>query len=198
MGNLVRHILTIKDLECPKAQNLAERLNLVSPHVEVEAVSESLENCLSHRLDQLQQYELMIDCTGSDSVLHRLESLQWDGLHYIVSFAVGLGAKRLYCMTSFCNHFPLQPYQQALSPWLEKDINEWGDQELPREGVGCWHPVFPARADDIWLMAANAVKEMEGYLKYETKTSILTVYEQTYKDGIYIGTLRVHVEEVDA
>lgn len=35
---------------------------------------------------------------------------------------------------------------------------------MPWEGIGCWHPVFPARADDIALNAALAVKFIESFL----------------------------------
>jgi len=31
--------------------------------------------------------------------------------------------------------------------------------------IGCWHPIFPVRSDDIWLACTLAVKEIESILQ---------------------------------
>ncbi|MBL0240398.1 MAG: hypothetical protein IPQ00_07480 [Chloracidobacterium sp.] len=41
---------------------------------------------------------------------------------------------------------------------MNTDAAENADVIPPREGVGCWHPVFPARADDIWMWGSIAIK----------------------------------------
>jgi hypothetical protein len=55
------------------------------------------------------------------------------------------------------------------------------DSDLPREGVGCWHPVFPARID----------KEIERVVR-DNPEPALTVFEQTAdEDGSFTGIRRV-------
>jgi len=48
-----------------------------------------------------------------------------------------------------------------LAGWLEREREELRHTPLPREGIGCWHPIFPARADDVWLAASLALKSLE-------------------------------------
>lgn len=81
-----------------------------------------------------------------------------------------------------------------INPWLGKELQEYDDQELPREGIGCWHPVFPARADDIWMMASTAVKHIESLLKSPIKSPDLAVFEQVYENSSFVGIHQVYTE----
>ena len=58
---------------------------------------------------------------------------------------------------------------------------------LPREGIGCWHPLFPARIDDVWLMAAAAIKRLEETLAAPPTEPVLVVFEQTIENGHFTG-----------
>jgi hypothetical protein len=78
-----------------------------------------------------------------------------------------------------------------IQPWLARDLVENEGQELPREGVGCWNPVFPARAEDVWMMAAIAVKDLEHSVVSGLSEPSLRVYEQTYRDGNFTGVQQV-------
>ncbi|MFX3637335.1 MAG: hypothetical protein ACE3L7_01670 [Candidatus Pristimantibacillus sp.] len=66
---------------------------------------------------------------------------------------------------------------------------------MPREGIGCWNPVFPARIDDVWLMSAVVVKGIEKYIEKPATRPTLLIYEQKYEDGIFSGIELVHQEE---
>lgn len=72
----------------------------------------------------------------------------------------------------------------------------YAEQELPREGIGCWHPVFPARFDDITMMATHAVKCLEAGVATPQEQPTLTVFKQQYEDGILVGVRREQVEEL--
>lgn len=65
------------------------------------------------------------------------------------------------------------------------------DEEFPREGVGCWHPVFPARADDISMMAAVGVKYLESIVVTYPTEPTLTVFEQQFENGVFTGMRHV-------
>ena len=75
---------------------------------------------------------------------------------------------------------------------VEKDFAENKNETAPREGIGCWHPVFPARSDDVWLLAATGFKIMTRTLN-DTHSQSFKVFEQnTDFDG---GITRILREE---
>ena len=57
--------------------------------------------------------------------------------------------------------FPQEEYMQLISPWLKKDLEENKGVELPREGIGCWHPLFPARLDIYSFLLQLLLKRLE-------------------------------------
>lgn len=66
---------------------------------------------------------------------------------------------------------------------------------IPRNGIGCWHPTFPARSDDVWLAAATAVKAIENYIITKSEKTLSIVYEQRENDGIFEGYILVDKKE---
>lgn len=78
-----------------------------------------------------------------------------------VSPSLGYRACRPWCVSAVGQRFPHAASRARIAPWLERERTEHGPLQFPREGVGCWHPVCPARADDIWLLASAAVKQIE-------------------------------------
>jgi hypothetical protein len=64
-----------------------------------------------------------------------------------------------------------------------QELSEAEREGLPREAVGCWHPVFPARADEIWLMSAAAIPMLESYVAHGLSKPTLIVFEKVIKDG---------------
>jgi hypothetical protein len=136
----------------------------------------------------------VIDCTGDDAVIHHLGQFPWGGPKRFVSLSLGHAARRLFCFFADGTAFPEENFRRALSPWLQKDRGELGDAEMPREGVGCWHPVFPARADDVWMMASIAIKHLEETLKSSTPANGLTVFEQQFNGSAFAGVARVPSE----
>lgn len=191
-GNLVRHTLDLRDLNDHKAVAVAKRLNQVSPHTVVEALNCSYPPVSASENRLLKDYEVVIDCTGDDEVLHHLASFDWGSEKFFFSVAMSLGAKRLYCFSAYGDSFPVDSFRLQIAPWLGKDRSENFGVEMPREGIGCWHPVFPARADDVWLLASMVVKQFEQNAASQLKESKLTVYEQTIDaDGLFSGINKV-------
>jgi len=197
IGNLTRHTLDLQYLQVSKSLGIANRLNFVSPHARVEAVHDDFPPKDEVQRDTLQQFEVILDCTGNDAVLHRLESFAWKSTKTFFSISLGLAGKRLFLFASQGNKFPHTIFREELNPWLQQELQEYEDQQLPREGIGCWNPVFPARSDDIWMLASIAVKHMESLLKSPIFNPNLTVFEQIYEDGIFTGVHRVYCSTYD-
>jgi ThiF family len=190
-GNLVRHTLTLNELNRFKAESLAKRLNDVTPSAHIECLNSAFPPATGGAKARINDCEIVIDCTGSDEVLQELSSLEWNDDRLFFSLSFSLGARTLFCFVAQGRQFPNDVYRQQINPWLIKDREEYGKQELPREGVGCWHPVFPARADDVWLFAAAAVKCLESAVLSPPSEPQLVVFEQELTDnGEFIGVKR--------
>ncbi len=88
--------------------------------------------------------------------------------------------------------FKSNNFYKQISPWLEKEKKEFSEVELPREGIGCWSPIFPARYDDILLASSTAIKVIENFIENQNKEELIAIYEQhSASDGIFIGYRKV-------
>jgi hypothetical protein len=196
-GNLVRHPLGIFDLKENKATRLAIHLSLASPHASITAIPASFPNLSSSELALAQQCNVVLDCTGQDDVLRHLEAFSWQETKLFVSLSLGFRARRLFCFAASGSCFPHADFQKCLHPWLEQEIQEYADERFPREGVGCWHPVFPARIDDITMMVSAAIKHLESTMIAPLSSSLLTIFEQQYAHGHFLGIRKIAPEEND-
>ncbi len=124
---------------------------------------------------------------GQDEVLEALAGFPWKTPRRFVSLSLGYHAHRLWCFAATGERFPHAVFRAQLEPWLELERKQFADTPFPREGIGCWHPVFPARADDIWLFASVAVKHLEALLVADQVTEDFTIFEQIYEDGQFMG-----------
>jgi len=185
IGNLVRHTLTMDDLELKKAASVSKRLNSISPHANVKFISQNLpfDNWNS---DILPNYDLLIDCTGTDSVLQLLkEYLIFPSKKYFVSVSIGMASESLLFFFAYYNFFPWDIYKERIDHYFSRQ--EIKSVDLPFEGAGCWHPFFPARIDDLYLMTAAAVKLLEYNIVNPPNDPIFRVFRQTMNEGSFSG-----------
>jgi hypothetical protein len=133
--------------------------------------------------------QIVWDCTGSDEAFQSLEGIPWLSAPMCISLSLSFGARRLFVYSQKAA-FSFGKFAEQLRPWLQKDLEERGDEELPREGIGCWHPVFPAMATDIDLMVSIALKAIATDFE-ALGTGDLWVFEQIVKDKAVIGVRRV-------
>jgi ThiF family len=191
VGNLVRHNLGLDDLHQNKAAALARRLNLASPHAEVEVIEEAFPPRSEEDRRKTLSCDIILDCTGEDSVLRHLELFPWEGEVLFASFSLGFGAERLFCFLHCGEGFPLDDCRDALDPHLRQELELYPESELPREGAGYWHPLFPARIDDLWPMAAAAIKDLESAVSDPSTEPRLEVFERFEQGGAFAGIRRV-------
>jgi hypothetical protein len=187
-GNLVRHTLTLRDLNEHKAEAVANRINGIGPTIHAEFLNLSFPPSNLGTDARIRECEIVIDCTGSDEVLHELAEFIWRGPRVFASLSFSLAAKKLFCFAARADRFPHTAYRNLINPWLVQDRDDHRGQELPREGVGCWHPVFPARADDVWLLASTALKWLEHTVLSPLSEPQLVIFEQTFSAaGDFLG-----------
>jgi len=196
IGNLTRDTLTLDDIGRYKTDALQERLVKISPYVKARTITSKFESVNANEANKIDDAKIVIDCTGNDDVLYCLKECSWSKSPIFFSVSISLQAKRFYILVSRKSVFPIGFFQRHISKWLSKDIEEYDGDELPRSGgIGCWHPAFPARGDEMWLWAATALKYLVIYTQSEAKYSKLAVFEQRQSNSSFDGVRLV--EECD-
>jgi hypothetical protein len=195
-GNLVRHTLTLPEVGLLKAALLVTRLNRISPAAKLHGSDEAFPPQTPAINAFIQKCDLVIDCTGQDDVLEELARFPWERPKWFVSLSIGRQAQRLWCFAATGERFPHDVFRARLEPWLEREQEQFADIPFPREGIGCWHPVFPARADDIWLLASVAIKHMEAIIVANQVTEDFTIFEQVFEDGQFMGVRKQRGDNV--
>lgn len=189
LGNLVRHTLTAVDVGWNKAEAVADRLNASSLDAKVTALQKKLSSLTLPEL-MAREPRIVLDTTGSDQVLSELAG--WSRPTLFLSISLGLYARRIYGYAAYAEGFPVEDFHSQLQPWLQLDQEE--TRELPRpaaEGVGCWSPVFPARMDDVCLLAAAALKWIEEISASPPTEPVLAVFQQDSDREHFVGMKRV-------
>ncbi|ASG73920.1 TPA: ThiF family adenylyltransferase [Salmonella enterica subsp. enterica serovar Paratyphi B] len=155
IGNLSRHALTMTTVGNIKAVALVEHLNRILPDANARSFDCDFPPENEVAKTSLRKYEVIIDCTGEDSVLKAMASFDWQSEKIFISLAMTWRAEGLFAYAANETTFPAidatNRFRNSPSPEIDLD-----DARI--EGVGCWHPVFPARADDVQLWAAISTK----------------------------------------
>jgi hypothetical protein len=197
-GNLVRHTLLIENIGDLKARSVAKRLKLTSPHAVVEAIDSNISSLSSKEWAKLESCELLIDCTGSEEVLYHLAVQRGAVERVYCSVSISFGAHRLFVFIAQGSAFPHEVFRQLIQPWLERGRQEFTGQAYRWAGIGCWHPVFPARADDIWLLTSIALKSIESTIGSSPLRTQLAVYEAESDNSGFVGVRLVAREFANA
>jgi len=191
IGNLVRHTLTMDSLGKSKAVELCSRLSALSPHVCAKAYEIELAKFLKSHSEQLNGVNLIIDCTASNYCLKALADMQLDHEVPFVSLSVGFKAGRLYLYTAFGKSFPADDFFCKFSPLWEEEVQHQNSESFPNEGIGCWHPVFPARFDEMLCWASVSVTILDELSNKGDFSNSLHVFERTTESGLFSGIRKI-------
>lgn len=189
-GNLVRHTLDFDDVKKSKATTVAAHLNSLSPFAEVTSIAKSFPPISPLDVSTCKDVDMVIETTGSDTVLIGMRDFSWDNAKTFVSLSFNYGAQDLYCFGAKESFFPYDEFRKQIGPYLAESLEAYDSDSLPREGIGCWHPVFPARSDDVWEVASHAIKYLEDLIGSEIEPE-LRVYRRSSI------SCRVEVPEID-
>jgi hypothetical protein len=186
-GNINRHVATLADVGKPKVPVVARRLRQISPTVRVTEFNANLPSATQAIEAQLDEFDIVVDCTSSDAVLSSLARAWWSLPRTFASFSLGFGGKRLFSYGVSGNRFPNADFARSVRPWLDHESKEWGGSDEVLEGAGCWSPLFPARYEDILLAAAVCVKELEALVVKRPIEPRFRVFAQTSADDGFQG-----------
>ncbi|MGP8025076.1 MAG: ThiF family adenylyltransferase [Methanobacterium sp.] len=189
IGNLSRHCLKLKQLGCKKSKELARYLNEINPHVKAEGIDKKFK-FTDEFVKILQDFDLIIDCTGEDFVLDEIEKFEFATDKIFVSVSIGIGAELLYLSLQKGKKIQLDNFREKVSAWIERDKIKLQDYDLPRDGVNCWSPTFPARYDDILQVSSASIKIIENFIrKHEQELDV--VYQRFSEDENFLGYQRI-------
>nr|WP_197980196.1 MULTISPECIES: ThiF family adenylyltransferase [unclassified Rhizobium] len=155
VGNLTRHALGVDAVGHNKANALASALNMIMPDATVIGLPSSFPPSENSIADQIRSFDVVVDCTGADSVLDLMAEFDWGGEKAFISLAMTWRAEGLLVYTASETAFPAI---DAKERFLEFDIPPTDLDDARMEGIGCWHPVFPATAADVRLWSAIGSK----------------------------------------
>lgn len=189
IGNLSRHPLGLMQIGKYKSKEMESFLNYANPHVKAESINEEFKYS-DKIIEKINDYDSIIDCTGEDSVLKNLEKFKFKSDKIFASVSIGFGAKRLYLSLQKSKKFNLFNFRKKIAPWIKKEKEAISGFELPRDGIGCWSSIFPARYDDILLASSTAVKVIEDFIEKKEK-EFNGVYEQDTQNRTFIGYIKV-------
>ncbi|WP_414732282.1 ThiF family adenylyltransferase [Acetobacterium carbinolicum] len=187
IGNLSRHSLEFSSLGKSKSKELVKYLHRLNPN----SIASSIEEKFSFNEDDdqlINKYDLIIDCTGENSVLMDISKIKFERKKIFASVSIGLAAKRLYLLFQKSYYLEVNNFFDKISPYLHLEREEFKDYKFPRDGIGCWSPLFPARQDDILLAASTFIKGLERFIESDCDEEVVKIYEQYYNDeGYFCG-----------
>lgn len=188
--NLVRHTLSGQEIGKNKAAALAQRLASTAPFATLTHLDKRLPYVRGDVEQLLDDFDLVIDCTGAEDVVMALSLGWWSIAKVFVSVSVGYEARRTFVFAHRGHSFPEEEFRNKLKPHLQRERVSWGERGETLEGAGCWSPLFPARLDDLLLAAGSSIKVIEKAINDSAVDARLVVFEQVSADG-FAGIRRI-------
>ncbi|MCR6632927.1 MAG: hypothetical protein NVV74_24380 [Magnetospirillum sp.] len=145
-----------------RSSSIVEDIKAIQPRGEPVAMNVAFPPAKNEWRALIDDADMVIECTGDDEALLELQEYPWPNSRQFVSFSLGWKAARLYYFSCLAPYFSVQIFREHYAPWKALELADASHEEIPWEGIGCWHPVFPARAEDVMLGAALAVKFVEA------------------------------------
>lgn len=179
-GNICRAAFTLNDLGKSKVETVAEKIQSINPFIEIKdivrhgdwlAIDPNISSYVNgsfydnvnysnqeDALKEIKEYDLIIDCTGSNEMLHFLSYAIKD--KEIISLCITNHSNELLCVTNVDgNPFELR---KAYLSRIEQDTRNYY-----AEGEGCYSPTFLAKYSDIAALVNLCIKELDGALAYD-------------------------------
>jgi hypothetical protein len=188
IGNMSRHTLTSSSVQKHKAEALAKHLNEIFPFVEASFENRSLASVIKSKPRLFEEADIIIEATGSDEVLHALSELLSGREQLFVSLSSGIRANRMFGYLHKHEGIKIETdFRSRITPWLKKERSENAGLKLPREGIGCWHPTFPARIDDVNMMLCAFIKVFEVRHSLDELRELIVIEKAYDENGVFNG-----------
>ncbi len=189
IGNFSRHTLDMQSLGMNKAVALAYRLTTIFPHITANGEAKSIAQYLQKASDSLDEFDVIIDASASDAVLNEIERVAPKKAAFI-SLSTGYGAQRLYLYQTRDFYNLLQEFNSHLDPEFALDNQQRSETTELIEGIGCWHPLLPARFDNIMTLVSAAIAHIQSFLLDQNSPNGLTVFEMIRDENDKVQSIK--------
>lgn len=159
-GNVCRHVLTMNEIKKPKVEGVKNLLEQINPYVQVKTLCDHIPTDKLKLKGLFEEWDIVIDCTGSNEVLETLSKVEWRIPKYFFSFSLTWGATALFSYASYSTRISSNKFTEQIGPFL----TEYPVSDGVIEGAGCWSPLFPGRHDSIMYASCLCVKELTGMM----------------------------------
>lgn len=193
-GNICRSVYTLQDLGESKVKAIERKIKSINPFLQTKDIKPygcwkeyagpnylhyikgSFYDNINYdsqadAIEVIKDYDLIIDCTGSNEILHFISYALPDS--DIVSLCITNRAKELLCVTNK-NGNPFELRKAYLSG-IEQDT-----KNFYVEGSGCYEPTFLARNFDIASLVNFCIRELNSNMELGRLMST-TIFKYTEK-----------------
>lgn len=189
-GNMSRHILNLDSVGLKKAEALCTHFNKIFPAVRSSFENANLRDILQKTDNYLEGFDVVIDATGSDEVLKIIsDKIDLGQKFFFTSVSTGYLADSFYLYTRPSieeNNLEID-FKTKIRKWLKSDNEKISGDEEIIEGLGCWHPLFPARVDDIMMHTGAAIKLFEKEIIQGDSAKLVVTCKSYDNSGNFIG-----------
>lgn len=204
-GNICRAAFHLSDMGNSKVEAVANKFKSINPFINLQGIKQHggwfgtdpndmnyingsfygniNYNGQEEALKEIKEYDMIIDCTGSNEMLHFLSYALKD--KKIISLCITNHSNELVCVSN-SNGNPFELRKAYLSR-IEQDT-----KNFYAEGEGCYSPTFLAKYPDISALINLCIKELDSELS-DDKQFHSAIYSYC-KSGILIdriNTLRL-------
>ena len=211
-GNICRSSYHLQDIGESKVQATARKIRDINPFIETKDLIKS--GYWSYRgfidgekvyrngsfydninytsqedaISQIKDYDLIIDCTGRNEILHFISYALSDSK--IISLAITNKAKELLCITNQ-NGNPFEIRKAYLSAIAQDTTDYYA------EGSGCYEPTFKATYFDICSLVNLCIRELNSCMDSgKFMTSTIYRYNQRGIVNDRINTYRLQDSDI--
>jgi integrative and conjugative element protein (TIGR02256 family) len=159
-GNICRSSYDFTEVSFSKSAQLKQKLENISPFVEVNIFSELKATSPKSEkyqevFDKLNSYDLIIDCTANNEIIQMLTDMRLSNLVCYISMSNK--AREMIFVTNSDNSNIIERRNQMLY-----SFGTFTEPEF-REGTGCWHPTFEASNFDINQLLNFTVRKINSF-----------------------------------
>jgi integrative and conjugative element protein (TIGR02256 family) len=159
-GNICRSSYVFTEVSFSKSAQLKQKLENISPFVEVDIFSELKATSPKSEkyqevFDKLKSYDLIIDCTANNEIIQMFTDMKLSNLVCYISMSNK--AREMIFVTNSDNSNIIERRNQMLY-----SFGTFTEPEF-REGTGCWHPTFEASNFDINQLLNFTIRKINSF-----------------------------------
>lgn len=160
-GVLIRSNFNMQQVGENKARALKKTLQFLVPFAEVRAVEKSISSSFDEA--PFGPVDMVLNCSANWEVLHSLKEARLNQNAVVVTVFVGYQARTLYFHAMRLGDLDPATTIRDLQALMDSEEPQVADS-IQSEGIGCYHPAFPADVSRLWLHACRAMEVIQEKL----------------------------------